>query len=62
VLLLGLLGHTSPKPTGDERTHDQTFILTKHISFDQYPKPKVFTTEGKRIVDAGNGAGVPPSR
>ena len=33
------------------------FILPKDIPLDRYPKPEVFLTEGKRIVDAAREAG-----
>jgi hypothetical protein len=34
------------------------FILPKDIPLDQYPKPEVFLSEGKRIVDAARDAGI----
>ncbi len=33
------------------------FILPKDIPLDQYPKPEIFLSEGKRIVDAARDAG-----
>jgi hypothetical protein len=34
------------------------FILPKDIPMDQYPKPEVFLSEGRRIVDAAREAGL----
>jgi hypothetical protein len=34
------------------------FILPKDIPLDQYPKPEVFLSEGKRIVDGARGKGI----
>src|SRR5512139_735258 len=33
------------------------FILPKDIPLDQYPKPEVFLSEGRRIVDAARDNG-----
>ena len=33
------------------------FILPKDIPLDRYPKPEVFLSEGRRIVDAAQAAG-----
>src|SRR5450759_2005491 len=34
------------------------FILPKDIPLDQYPKPEVFLTEGKRIAEAAQQQGI----
>ena len=34
------------------------FVLPKDIPLDRYPKPEVFLSEGKRIVEAAQQAGV----
>jgi len=34
------------------------FILPKDIPLEQYPKPDVFLSEGRRIVDAARNAGI----
>jgi hypothetical protein len=34
------------------------FILPKDIPLDQYPKPEVFLTEGKRIAEAAEAQGI----
>ena len=34
------------------------FVLPKDIPMDQYPKPEVFLSEGRRIVNAARGAGL----
>jgi len=34
------------------------FILPKDIPMDRYPKPEVFLTEGKRIIEAGEKEGI----
>jgi len=34
------------------------FILPKDIPLETYPKPEVFLSEGRRIVDAGASMGI----